>query len=441
MDITSSYAVEILKDKKIFKATVNIYRAALSYCIEAFNKEWSDITSIKGELNQFCFAERLIHSTKNNMAKYDFDSQFVKFPSYLRRAVTQAALGAVSSYQSNLQKWKSKGRKGSEPRLQLDRYSMPCFYNKGMFISSKEDDSAYLKLYINNDWVWYKVKLLHTDVRYLQKRWKEVEPSTPTLEKRYGKYYLRFAFKQNIELSKESVEDQLVCSVDLGLNSDAVCSIMTSNGTVLARKFINFSSEKDHLYTVLNRIKKQQRKLSSQSAKGFWKYATHLNNELAKKISNAITDFAVLYSVDVIVFEYLDFKGKKVKGSKKQKFQLWRKNGIQHYTEHKAHRSGIRISHICARGTSKLAFDGSGKLERNENNHALATFSSGKQYNCDLSASYNIGARYFIREILKPLPVTVKSQLQAKVPEVERRTLNTLSTLKKVVSELSLMSV
>lgn len=80
MDITSSYAVEILKDKRIFKATVNIYRAALSYCIEAFNKEWSDITSIKGELNQFCFAERLIHSTKNNKAKYDFDSQFVKFP-------------------------------------------------------------------------------------------------------------------------------------------------------------------------------------------------------------------------------------------------------------------------------------------------------------------------------------------------------------------------
>ena len=39
-----------------------------------------------------------------------------------------------------------------------------------------------------------------------------------------------------------------------------------------------------------------------------------------------------------------------------------------------------------------------------------------------LSASYNIGARYFIREILKPLPETERSSLEAKVPAVKRRT-------------------
>lgn len=439
MNITSSYAVEILKAKKIFKATIDIYRAALSYCIEVFNREWSNITSVNGKHSQFNFAERLIHNTKNNEAKYDFDSRFKKFPCYLRRAVIQASLGIVSSYQSNLKNWKENGKVGAEPRLQLRHYSMPCFYKKDMFIFSEEDDSAYLKLYINNDWVWYKVKLLHTDLRYIKKHLKDIEPSAPTLEKRYGTYYLRFAFTQEVKLSKVSVKDQLVCSVDLGLNSDAVCSIMSSDGTVLARKFINFASEKDHLYTVLNRIKKQQRNHGPKSIRGFWKYATRLNDELTKKISNAIIDFAVLYSVDVIVFEHLDFKGKKAKGSKKQKLQLWRKNGIQNYTEHKVHRYGMRISHICAWGTSKLAFDGSGKLERDNNNKALATFSSGKQYNCDLSASYNIGARYFIREIFKPLSVTVKSQLQAKVPEVERRTSNTLNTLKRMVSELSLL--
>lgn len=35
----------------------------------------------------------------------------------------------------------------------------------------------------------------------------------------------------------------------------------------------------------------------------------------------------------------------------------------------------------------------------NDNNHALATFTTDNKYNCDLSASYNIGARYFIREL------------------------------------------
>ena len=53
------------------------------------------------------------------------------------------------------------------------------------------------------------------------------------------------------------------------------------------------------------------------------------------------------------------------------------------------------------------------------------------------SASYNIGARYFIREILKNLPVTARSRLEAKVPEVGRRTSCTYATLRSVVTELA----
>ena len=45
-------------------------------------------------------------------------------------------------------------------------------------------------------------------------------------------------------------------------------------------------------------------------------------------------------------------------------------------------------------------------------------------------SSYNIGARYFVRELLKPLPVTARSELLAKVPEVQRRTSCTLETLR-----------
>ena len=70
-----------------------------------------------------------------------------------------------------------------------------------------------------------------------------------------------------------------------------------------------------------------------------------------------------MYNADVIVFEHLDTQGKK-KGRGKQKLALWRKQEIQKLVEHKAHILGIRISHICAWNTSKLAFDGSGKVER-----------------------------------------------------------------------------
>ena len=95
---------------------------------------------------------------------------------------------------------------------------------------------------------------------------------------------------------------------------------------------------------------------------------------------------------------------------------------MQKRCEHQAHRKGMRISRICAWNTSALAFDGSGRVERDPGNHSLCTFRSGKDYNCDLSASYNIGARYFIRERIKPLPEMARSLLEAEVPAVMRRT-------------------
>ena len=111
---------------------------------------------------------------------------------------------------------------------------------------------------------------------------------------------------------------------------------------------------------------------------------------------------------------------------------MWKHGAIQKYVMHKAHRCGIHISRICAWNTSSLAYDGSGKLTRDPKNHALAKFQNGKSYNCDLSASYNIGARYFIRELLKPLSVRGRSRLLAEVPEAERRTSCTLSSLWKL---------
>ena len=95
---------------------------------------------------------------------------------------------------------------------------------------------------------------------------------------------------------------------------------------------------------------------------------------------------------------------------------------MQKRSEHHAHRKGIRISRVCAWNTSALAFDGSGRVQRDPKNHSLCTFCSEKKYNCDLSASYNIGARYLIRERIKPLPEMARSLLEAEVPAVMRRT-------------------
>ena len=130
--------------------------------------------------------------------------------------------------------------------------------------------------------------------------------------------------------------------------------------------------------------------------------------------------FAQENHADVIVFEHLDMKGK-IRGKRRMRLHMWKKRGVQETSAHMAHRKGMRIARVCAWKTSALAYDGSGKVERDPDNHSLCTFTSGKRYNCDLSASYNIGARYFIRELTKPMPATARSVLEAEVPAVRRR--------------------
>lgn len=335
--------------------------------------------------------------------------------------------------------------------MQPDRHSMPVFYNKNMYketapknakypkgISPDDENVRWLKLYKNKDWVWVPVKLRKTDIEYIDKCWGLYsDVSAPVLEKRYNKYYLRFSFTKVINLTDTPVEKQIICSVDLGINTDAVCSIINANGTILARKFIDFPSDKDRMYRAMNRTRRKQSEYGPRSATSLWAYVRRLNEDRAKKISSAIIDFASQHSVDVIVMEHLGFKGRKKRGSKAQRLSVWNHTAIREHVEHKAHLRGIRLSTICAWKTSALAFDGSGKVTRDENNHALAVFPNGKQYNCDLSASYNIGARYFIRELLKSLSATEVSRVKVKIPDVGRRTSCTLSTLRVLVKELS----
>ena len=186
---------------------------------------------------------------------------------------------------------------------------------------------------------------------------------------------------------------------------------------VMYREGAEGKDEAYRMYRTLGRIRRSQREYGSAQTQGIWAYTKRLNTELGKKTAGAIVRYAEENHADVIVFEYLEMQGK-ISGKKKQKLHLWRKRDIQRRCEHQAHRKEMRVSRICAWNTSRLAYDGSGAVTRDWENHSLCTFQTGKRYNCDLSASYNIGARYFIRELLKPLPATERSLLEAKVPPV-----------------------
>ena len=439
MKITSSYGVELRKQNIPIRQTLDVYRSAVSYLTEIYEQVWEELERIPETKKRFNEAEHLIHTTKKNQARFDFDIRFPKMPSYLRRASIQHALGSISSYKTRMGMWEKLGQIGGKPKLVHENHAMPVFYRDVMYRENENGkDAAYLKLYDGHDWKWFHVRLSHTDMEYLRKNWSGKKASAPTLERRYRKYFLRFSYTEDVILTKVPIREQIICSVDLGINTDAVCTIMQSDGTVLGRKFINFSSEKDRMYRVLGRISRFQRKHGSVQVKSRWAYAKRLNTELGRKIAGAVTGYAEENHADVIVFEYLETKGK-ISGRKKQKLHLWRKRDIQIRCEHQAHRRGMRISRICAWNTSRLAYDGSGTVVRDPGNHSLCTFQNGKRYNCDLSASYNIGARYFIRELLKPLPATERSLLEAKVPSVKRRISCVYADLRELFSEMELL--
>ena len=167
-----------------------------------------------------------------------------------------------------------------------------------------------------------------------------------------------------------------------------------------------------------------------------------INLVVPMKTAAYIVDMAVRYSVDTVVFEHLETSGKK-KGSKKQRLHHWRAQYVQSMVADKVHRLGMRVARVCAWGTSRLAFDGSGRIlrgkesEKTTGNYSLCEFQTGKVYHCDLNASYNIGARYFIREILKSVPVTVQQDIGAKVPRCLKRSTCTLSDLISLAAVLA----
>lgn len=361
-------------------------------------------------------------------------------PTYLRRAAISCATGAYSSYHSSLKNWE-KDKVGNKPKLQLDRNVMPTLYKDNMYIRTGTH-TVRIKIFHKNDWVWLDVELNNQDVKYIQTHCKLKKEHVPTLKQEGKCWYLVFPFEDKVTFQNVDIQDQVICAVDLGLNNNATCSIMQSDGAVVGRKFINLATEKDHLSKALNRLKKAQQH-GAKKCPVKWKHINDINTDISRKTAKEILDFAVLYNIDTIVFEYLDTQGK-IKGNKKQKLALWRKREIQKIVEHRAHILGIRVNRICAWNTSRLAFNGSGKVERGtyiqngetKYNYSICTFQSGKQYNCDLNATYNIGARYYIRELLKSESVRRRLPNQTKDSDYGTGTTRTLSTLIRLNADL-----
>ena len=168
MQVLTSYKVKIIGYNSIFENTLKIYREALSYLMNAVNAEWDSVKDITHANERMNHIERLVHGTKNRVVTYEFDERYYKFPSYLRRSAINEAIGKVSSYRSNLEKWTNNGRKGKAPSIQTKHYSYPALFRDNMYVRV-DDYTASVKIYHQNDWVWLSVKLRKSDADYIKR--------------------------------------------------------------------------------------------------------------------------------------------------------------------------------------------------------------------------------------------------------------------------------
>lgn len=424
--------VATAKQKQLLSVTVSEFRCLVRCLVGVINTHWSTI----GQLNtkrQIPAVEKLIHTTaKNPSPRYlYFNRRFYKFPSYYRRGAIQFAIGQVSSFNTRYRDWQSGIRNRFDalpPRLNSDCGTHPPLY-KGQCIRFADDDvrvertdvasqrrrtpvRAAIKVFTGTDWVWETVGLTGHRQRHLNPDNQRKSPSLIVNDK---SCHLSVPFK----IKRPQLKDTgRVLAIDLGINTTATASIVNFDGTVTHREFIHPGRNIDRRDKRLKRVSKKARltsrllggklptqnatygKLSKGFARGLYRKAGNINREIGQKVSARLVKIAKQYGVKYIVFEHL--KGWRPRSGRKrstlkQRFHGWLHRQIVNLTEMKWSELGGRVVFVNPRGTSSCAYDGSGKLKRNSKNYELAVFSSGKQYNCDLSASYNIGARFILK--------------------------------------------
>ena len=126
MKIISSYGVELRKQNIPIRQTLEIYRSAVRYLVEVYESVWEELAQIEESKKRFNAAEHLVHTTKRNPARFDFDFCFPKMPSYFRRAAVSMRLGVYLLIRRVWSSGKQRGRKRESRIWKVN--SMRCLF-------------------------------------------------------------------------------------------------------------------------------------------------------------------------------------------------------------------------------------------------------------------------------------------------------------------------
>lgn len=393
--------------------TTDVYRRLCNALASVFLAHWPQVHDQPVQ-----DLESLFHNTKQTPSTpYGawFAHRFPKVPAYLRRAATMAAHGAVSSFMTRYRAWQGGDRRCREqkpPRWGGVR-SWPVLYaangGAGAMIR-RQGEAVDLKLLdaASGDWIWRSASVARRGKRH---KLAGAVPKSPALIAQHG----RVALAQPYEIprpAREKTPNGRVCSVDLGINKQATLSVVRPDGTVTARRVLHLGAHIDRRDGALSAIRHKAKQtcgsgghLSTGFCAGLYRRARGLNLHIARTLSRLVLGFARAHGARTVVFEDLKHfrpKGGRKRSSLRQKFHGWLHRLVVRQAEMSAQELGMQIGFVHPRGTSSWAYDGSGRVVRDRANHARCRFASGKEYDCDLSAAYNIAARWLARQKPKP---------------------------------------
>ena len=430
--------------------TVAFYRRVVRLTATVAMTHWPAIGGLRSMERQMAL-EALFHATKDRpVVRYPMlGAALGKMPSYLRRAALNAALGAVSSFLSNYDNWvtgSAAGKKVGTPRELGSRppklgFSnvFPPLYGGNMILvgvkspvprravdrpdfvgplqprrpltayqvaahKAKSDVLATPHGFVRIKVLGAAGAWLFSGCLKLHGRAKRMLPSgemslSPTLMQRGAKVWLSCPVEVKPPRFVPPSSVTRVCSVDVGINTAATAAIVDSTGTVIARTFLTCGRHNDQRDALGKDVADKQ--ASSGGTRkgepfclGLHRRIAGISIDAARTLASSITAFAVKHGAQAFVIE--DLRGWRPKGPSKamrKRFHRFQHRMLVQSLTLKAEELGLRLLEVYARGTSRFAYDGSGKVSRSKSNAQLATFSTGKQYNADLNGALNIAAR------------------------------------------------
>jgi putative transposase len=315
--------------------------------------------------------EKLTHTTqKNPHPVMPLCEVAQDIPAMFRRAAIHAALGSARSFSAHLAKWKAKkqkaqakGKKFTErPPVPPRTWNKSTTLYAGMW-KERKPGSLLLKVWTGSCWSWLKVRLTGRELP------EGGIVGSPSLVRRSGQWWLHTPIERTFS-SPATIANQVttnpqtkLCAVDLNLDGpQAVCTIQTVEGTILATKFIsggrriNGFRKKQLGRIARNRCQTGLIAEGEQDNQDLWQKIRHADENLSQVVSARIVQFAKEQGATILVFEHLGrLKPQKGTYSKRgnSKRAFWMKGRIFQYAKYKAWNEGMITSRISPRNTSR----------------------------------------------------------------------------------------